>query len=169
MRALLLWVGLLSGASLYASEPSVVVAAPETAAHVETPAPPEAVKSPALFQVLLQRHDAAELQAVLAQVQAQAKDNNKTMPTPIELVLTGDEVRLFVRKHYREHKALVDMAARLHAFNLLTLKVGEDYLAQQGLVGQDLPSFVVLVTNGAAEIQRLSQQGYQPLGVENPT
>lgn len=159
MRTLSLCLGLLFAVSIQAAEPAVL-----------EPTEKSAVAQPAATAALylLQAHSAADLQALLERAQALGDAQKIALASPIEMVLQDESLIVFTRKHYREHKTLVDLAARLAAFNVITIKVGEDALQQANLSRNDLPSFVRSVKDSSAEIQRLRQQGYQPLNVEYP-
>ncbi|MEN9464202.1 MAG: hypothetical protein RL217_383 [Pseudomonadota bacterium] len=161
MRTLSLCLGLLFAFAVatQAAEPAVVE---PTESAVAQP-----VTSAALY--LLQAPSVAELQALLERAQALGDAQKIAFASPIEMVLQDESLIIFARKHYRENKALVDLVARLDAFNVIAVKVGEDALRQANLSSNDLPSFVHSVKDATAEVQRLRQQGYQPLSVENPT
>ncbi|WP_430460460.1 DsrE family protein [Thalassolituus sp. LLYu03] len=112
------------------------------------------------YQAVLMLHTEQELRDFLSRADALAGQSNYQRGEPVAVVLYGDEIGLFARTHYRENKALVDLAARLDAFNVVDLKVCQQWLGKSGLQAADLPSFLQPVDDGAAEIQRLQQAGY---------
>lgn len=114
----------------------------------------------ARYQAVLLQHTAEELQAFLQRADEVAAQVDYQNPDPVALILYGDEIGLFARDRYREHKSLVDLAARLDAFNVVDLKVCEQWLAREGLTTADLPSFLQPVQDGQAEIQRLQLDGF---------
>lgn len=112
------------------------------------------------YQAVIILHTEQELRDFLQRADAFAGKSNYQSGEPVELVLYGDEIALFVRNHYRENKPLVDLAARLDAFNVVDLKVCSQWLGKEGIQTADLPSFLQPVDDGPAEIQRLQQAGY---------
>ncbi len=110
-----------------------------------------------------------EIQALLLRAQSiQEDDEHYALNEPVVLVLSGQEIELFVRSNYREQKALVDLAARLSAFAVVRLEVSQSYLQAHNLSEKDLPSFIAPVADGNAQIQSLKAQGYVSLSVEDP-
>ncbi len=74
---------------------------------------------------------------------------------PLEIVVHGPEVEVFFEENYGRYKPIVDLAARLSAFNIVDVKVCEtqiDHLTQEK---PTLPPFVEEVPFGPAEVQRL--------------
>lgn len=74
---------------------------------------------------------------------------------PVVIVLHGPEVRLFMRDRYQKNKHLVDLAARLTAFNVVDIRVCE---TRMGVLGQPVSSLVPFVSTvpfGPAEVDRL--------------
>lgn len=81
--------------------------------------------------------------------------------SPVVFVLHGPEARVFLRRHYQQHKAVVDLAARLSAFRIVDIKVCERWMGGEGINRSDLPPFVSTVPLGPAfEQQLLQQQNY---------
>jgi intracellular sulfur oxidation DsrE/DsrF family protein len=111
-------------------------------------------------QAVLLLHTEEELRSVLQRADAVAAAASYQNADPVVLVLYGDEISLFARNHYRDNKALVDLAARLDAFNVVDLKVCEQWLGRSGLTIADLPSFLQPVADGNAEIQRMQLEGF---------
>ena len=112
------------------------------------------------YQAMILLHSDSELRDFLARADAFAAGSNYQGNEPVALVLYGEEIALFSRNHYRENKTLVDLAARLDAFNVVDLKVCRQWLTREGIQESDLPSFLQPVDDGPAEIQRLQQAGY---------
>ena len=79
---------------------------------------------------------------------------------PVMLVLSGDEIELFKRDNYRDNKALVDLAARLDAFNIIDVKVCRHWTGQRGIELTDLPPFIEGVSSADQESKRLESAGY---------
>lgn len=79
---------------------------------------------------------------------------------PIAVVLHGEEINAFLRSNYRTNKLLVDLAARLDAFNVIDVKVCERWMGANGIIASDLPPFIEPVPFGLGEVQRLKTAGY---------
>ena len=122
---------------------------------------PVVTETPSLFQARIQEHSAAELYTLLSRAEriSGGLDEYRTQ-APIAMVLYGEEIELFKRENYRENKALVDLAARLDAFNIVDVKVCRDWMAQRGIEITDLPPFVDSVSAGNQEVKRLEKAGY---------
>lgn len=78
--------------------------------------------------------------------------------TPIAFILHGGEARSLINTNYRANKPLVDLAARLSAFEVVDIKVCETWLGGAGLDQSQLPPFIGTVPFGPAEQQRLLEQ-----------
>ena len=112
------------------------------------------------YQGLLDFHTEDELKILLARADQAAREVNYQADSPVALVLHGDEIALFERRHYRDNKELVDMAARLDAFNVVDIKVCRRWMSSHEVTQDDLPPFVELVEDGLAEVLRLQTEGY---------
>ncbi len=106
-------------------------------------------------------HTADELLALLTRAERIASGLDEyTTTDPIALVLNGEEIDLFKRENYRQNKALVDLAARLEAFNIVDIKVCKYWMYQRGIDTRDLPPFVQTVPEAEQEVKRLQKAGY---------
>lgn len=106
-------------------------------------------------------HTLAELQQLLERAESIA--NGETLyntEDPIAVVLHGEEINAFLRSNYRTNKPLVDLAARLDAFNVIDVKVCRRWMGANGIMANDLPPFIEPVPFGAGEVQRLKAAGY---------
>jgi intracellular sulfur oxidation DsrE/DsrF family protein len=113
------------------------------------------------YQAFIQRHNAEELFDLLQRAETIASGQLEySTSEPIPLVLTGEEIELFKRENYRDNKSLIDMAARLEAFNVVDIKVCRRWLGDHGIEMTDLPSFIDGVVSGEFEVKRLQQAGY---------
>lgn len=122
--------------------------------------PAEPLSQAAFIQAHLVAHSADELQAKLELAEEMVESADYKSQGPILFVLDGEEVQLFLRQHYRQHKQLVDLASRLAAFAAVELKVGEDYLDSHAIAKTDLPSFITIIKSAAKEKSRLETAGY---------
>jgi len=112
------------------------------------------------IQAVVRLHTAEELQALLTRAEELSRSVDYRNNEPVRLVLSGDEIAIFVRSSYRGNKALVDLAARLDAFNVVELKVCQNWMARNQVETADLPAFLDPVTNGAEEVTRMQLEGY---------
>ena len=113
------------------------------------------------YQAFIQRHNAEELFDLLQRAEKIASGQLEyNTQEPIPLVLTGEEIELFKRANYRDNKSLVDMAARLEAFNIIDIKVCSRWLGDRGIEMTDLPPFIDSVVSGEFEVERLQKEGY---------
>ncbi|CCK74398.1 conserved hypothetical protein [Oleispira antarctica RB-8] len=106
-------------------------------------------------------HTLAELKQLLEQAEKIANDDSEYhTDEPISIVLHGEEINAFIRSNYRSNKALVDLAARLDAFNVIDVKVCKRWMGANGIMESQLPPFVEPVPFGAGERARLEKAGY---------
>ena len=106
-------------------------------------------------------HTLSELKQLLEQAEEIANGKSQyNTDEPIAVVLHGEEIKAFVRSNYRSNKALVDLAARLDAFNIIEVKVCKRWMGANGIMENQLPPFVESVPFGAGERDRLQKAGY---------
>ncbi len=74
---------------------------------------------------------------------------------PLAFVLHGPEVQIFFKGNYQQYKPIVDLAAKLSAFNVVNVKVCQTRLSLLGETSESLPPFIETVPFGPAEVQRL--------------
>lgn len=118
-------------------------------------------QGPQKLQALVQLHTADELRSLLTRAEQIANgDAEYNTENPIALVLHGEEIAIFKRSNYRDNKDLVDLAARLDAFNVVDLKVCSRWMGENNLSEGDLPPFLEAIPFGGSEIQRLDSAGY---------
>lgn len=118
-------------------------------------------QAPQRLQALVQLHTAEELRSLLARAEQIANGSDEyNTKDPIALVLHGAEIEIFKRSNYRDNKELVDLAARLDAFNVVDLKVCRMWMGKNNLSEGDLPPFLEAIPFGGSEIQRLDGAGY---------
>jgi intracellular sulfur oxidation DsrE/DsrF family protein len=106
-------------------------------------------------------HTLSELKQLLEQAEAIANGESQyNTEEPISVVLHGEEIKAFVRSNYLSNKALVDLAARLDAFNIINVKVCKRWMGANGIMASELPPFVEAVPFGIGERERLTKAGY---------
>lgn len=117
--------------------------------------------APQKLQATVKLHTADELRSLLQRAEQIANGESKyNIQEPVALVLHGAEIDIFRRKNYRDNKSLVDLAARLDAFNIVDLKVCERWMGENGVLQSDIPPFLETVPFGPDEVKRLSKAGY---------
>ncbi|MGI9289609.1 MAG: hypothetical protein ACR2P1_29860 [Pseudomonadales bacterium] len=80
---------------------------------------------------------------------------------PVAFILHGAEAKALQQSKYQQNKALVDLAARLSAFQVVDIKVCETWMKGQKIDATMLPPFIGTVPNGPKEQKRLmEEQGY---------
>jgi len=77
---------------------------------------------------------------------------------PIALVLHGPEVEIFFRENYKRYKKIVDLAARLTAFQVVDIKICRTRLRFLEQNETNLFPFVGTVAFGPEEIARLTEE-----------
>lgn len=138
---------------------TAIVAKAEAAADVAEPA--EQKKLAQKLQADVAIHSTEELRTLLEKAEKIANGETQyNTEEPIAVVLHGEEIKAFVRSNYRDNKALVDLAARLDAFNVIDVKVCQRWMGANGISAGDLPPFLEPVPWGAGERKRLQQAGY---------
>jgi len=106
-------------------------------------------------------HSTEELRSLLEKAEKIANGETQyNTEDPIAVVLHGEEIKAFLRSNYRDNKSLVDLAARLDAFNVIDVKVCQRWMGANGITAGDLPPFLEPVPWGAGERKRLQQAGY---------
>jgi intracellular sulfur oxidation DsrE/DsrF family protein len=110
----------------------------------------------------IEAHSSIEISNILERLDGILQsDQDFPSSKPLALVLHGDEVRAFLRENYESNRELVDLAARLDAFNAIDIQVCETWLRNSAISRSDLPAFVETVPYGPAEERALIEQGYE--------
>lgn len=113
------------------------------------------------LMVQIHAHTPDELSGILNRAQIWA-DQYETYPEePIAIVLHGPEASVFVKANYQKYKQLVDLAAKLDAFNVVDVRICERWMGSNNVKKNELPPFVETVPYGPAEEERLIKAGYQ--------
>jgi intracellular sulfur oxidation DsrE/DsrF family protein len=106
-------------------------------------------------------HDPQALQLLLGRLEQLAhQPHPRTQPADIALVLHGPELKFFSIDNYMYYRDLVDLAAKLDAFQVVEVKACNTKLRALGLQPQDLPAFIEIVPYGPGEVERLVDDGY---------
>lgn len=80
---------------------------------------------------------------------------------PLAFVIHGPEVAIFFRENYQKYRPIVDLAAKLSAFEVVDVRVCETSTSDLDHTRGHLQPFVDTVPFGPAEIERLvSEENY---------
>lgn len=164
----LLVVVVLAGGLLYlyraqgpgADDAAVVATGQEPApdANTETGQPPAGARR-GVFDITV--HSIEELEVLFERAEEIARH-----PRPvgggdsIVLVLHGPEVEFFAISNYDRYRSIVDRAARLDAFQVVDVKICQTMMDYYDIGQDDIPAFIEQVPDGAAEVERLTREGY---------
>lgn len=78
----------------------------------------------------------------------------------IVLILHGPDINIFRQENYIRHKPLVDLAAKLDAFEIIDMKICETSMSSMGIQRSEVPAFIESVPFAPDEIRRLGNEGY---------
>ena len=78
----------------------------------------------------------------------------------IAMVLHGPEIDIFSIENYAKYKDIVDLAAKLDAYNIIEVKMCQTMMRKRGLKNNNVPSFIELVPYAPKELEKLRQTGY---------
>ena len=78
----------------------------------------------------------------------------------IVLVLHGPDIDIFRQANYTRHKSIVDLAAKLDAFDIIDMKICQQSMSAMGVERSEVPAFIETVPYAPNEIKRLSKEGY---------
>ncbi len=122
---------------------------------------PAAGDSENLYLARIQVHTSAELAGILKRADELFSTAQLDTSEPIVFVLHGGEGRAFLRQSYASNKALVDLAAKLSALEVVDIRVCETWMGGQRIDASELQPFVDTVPYGPAEVKRLrGEQNY---------
>ncbi len=106
-------------------------------------------------------HTVEELQALLERIEEITEASPETFDElEVVMVLHGPDIGLFTQANYKQNRKLVDLAAKLDAFNIVDMKACETAMNSLGYKQSDIPPFIETVPYAPAEIERLQEQGY---------
>ena len=109
----------------------------------------------------IELHTTKEIEEVLLRAEKYV-DAYKKFPqsSPIVFILHGDEAEVFRKENYQKYKELVDLAARLEAYNVVDIKVCEMWMKNNNMEPGDVPAFIDTVSFGPWEEFKLKRKGY---------
>lgn len=120
---------------------------------------PELENKSYLFDV--SQNSIEELKALLVR----AEEVSQTHPADFEdleivMVIHGPDIDLFTNKNYGKNQELIDLAARLDAYDVIDMKVCERTMESRGVERKDIPPFIESVPFAPVEIKQRLQNGY---------
>ena len=131
---------------------AAVVSAEELTSGVATTSP---------YVAKIEAHTTMELDSILRRVDRILKDDQDySAENPIALVLHGVEIQAFLKNNYQQNQDLVDVAARLDAYNAVDIQVCETWMRLNDVDHSQLPPFISTVPYGPAAEAALIDQGY---------
>lgn len=132
----------------------------QNAANALSPSPqPGESESNLVFDISV--HSVDEMRKVLARVdQLMTGPRSASQPANIALLLHGQEIEYFTIDKYDQYRDIVDLSAKLDAYNVIEFKMCETAMKDFGVEKSDIPGFIEFVPNGDRELEQLSRKGY---------
>ena len=78
----------------------------------------------------------------------------------IAMVLHGPEIDIFSIDNYPKYRNIVDLAAKLDAYNVIEVKMCQTMMRKRGLKNENVPGFIELVPYAPEELEKLRHSGY---------
>ena len=106
-------------------------------------------------------HSLEELEALLVraeEITQMSSDDYDDLE--IVMILHGPDIDWFTQQNYKQNKQLVDLAARLDAYDIIDMKVCETAMDSLGVERTEIPPFIESVPYSPDEMKRLLQEGY---------
>ncbi|WP_428241309.1 hypothetical protein [Gynuella sp.] len=118
-------------------------------------------EAPKYYMAEIESHNTNEIYSILKRAEdLMSHQSGFQQQVPIALVLHGDEVETFLHENYQANKEIVDLAAKLDAFNIVDIQICETWMGEHGISREQLPPFVNTVPYGPAKEEELKKQGY---------
>lgn len=109
----------------------------------------------------ISKHSMEELEALLKRAHEITQlDSSNYGDLEIVMILHGPDIDWFTQQNYEHNLELVDLAAKLDAFDIIDMKVCETAMSARGVKREDIPSFIESVPYAPDEMKRLLQEGY---------
>ena len=106
-------------------------------------------------------HSVDELRSILRRAEELVTGpRSASQPATIAIMLHGREIEYFAIDKYAEYRDIVDLAARLDAYNVIEFKMCETAMKDYGIEKTNIPGFIEFVPNGDRELEQLSRKGY---------
>ena len=109
----------------------------------------------------ISNHSPEEMQALLSRAE-EIRETNADGYEDLEIVLVlhGPDIDIFREQNYNKNKPLVDLAARLDAFDIIDMRICETTMSSMGVERSEVPAFIESVPYAPREISRLLDEGY---------
>lgn len=78
----------------------------------------------------------------------------------IVMIIHGPDIDWFTQQNYERNRQLIDLAARLDAYDIIDMKVCESTMSARGVNREDLPPFIESVPYAPTEIADRLRDGY---------
>ncbi len=141
------------------SSPPPVIPAIQSAESRVPLLTPDQQEGNVVFDITL--HEVKDIELLFARLEKLVTEPHAQGELPrIALVLHGPEVEFFALKNYPRYQDLVDLAAKLTAFEIIEIKACQTRMQSLGLSGSDMPAFIDLVPFGPDEVERLVEESY---------
>lgn len=106
-------------------------------------------------------HTVEELEALLVR----AEEVSQAHPADFEdleivMVIHGPDIDLFKKDNYENNQQLIDLAARLDAYDVIDMKVCQRTMEMRGVEREEIPSFIESVPFAPTEIKERLNNGY---------
>jgi len=106
-------------------------------------------------------HNVEQLRDILLRAEKIALEpRSATQPATISIMLHGREIEYFTIDHYSQYRDIVDLAAKLDAYNVIEFKMCETAMKDFGIKKSNIPGFIEFVPNADVEIKELARKGY---------
>ena len=112
-----------------------------------------------LFDVT--EHSLSELEALLARAEEVTQSNSSEHDDlEIVMIIHGPDIEWFTQQNYAHNQKLIDLAARLDAYDIIDMKVCEKTMSHHGVEREDIPEFIDTVPYAPIEIENRLSDGY---------
>ncbi len=78
----------------------------------------------------------------------------------IVMIIHGPDIDWFTRQNYESNRKLIDLAARLDAYEIIDMKVCEKTMSIRGVDRENIPSFIESVPYAPIEIENRLKEGF---------
>jgi intracellular sulfur oxidation DsrE/DsrF family protein len=110
----------------------------------------------------IEAHTTVELSSILSRVDMLLQDEQGyASRSPVAVILHGTEIQAFLKDNYQQNQALVNLAARLDAYNAVDIQVCETWMSLNSVDESQLPPFISTVPYGPAAEANLVNEGYE--------
>jgi uncharacterized protein len=106
-------------------------------------------------------HSIEELEALLTRAEEVSQSQSPDFEDlEIVMIIHGPDIDWFTQKNYAHNQKLIDLAARLDAYDIIDMKVCEKTMTARGVDREDIPPFIEPVPYAPLEIEKRLNEGY---------